>query len=83
MTAQWQSWYMRHHGVDEDEAREMALGPVRRRYAWLNLNAVKRHFHSWNFVFTMIEGRPMRTVENLLNDETAFEVQYLVVVAVW
>ena len=76
-------WYMTEYGVDQEEALEMALGRVRRRYAWLTLPALKLYFHSWTLVWTMIQGRPKRILEDVWDGETVFEVEYLVVVAVW
>ena len=80
---EWPRWYMTAYGVDQDEALEMALGLVRRRYAWLTLPALKLYFHSWTLVWTMIQGRPKRILEDIWDGETVFEVEYLVVVAVW
>ena len=53
-------YYMTACGVDQGAALEMALGRVRRRYAWLTLRAIKREFRfsSWRLVRAMIEGRP-------------------------
>ena len=37
-------WYMTEYDVDQEEALEIALGRVRRRYAWLTLPALKHYF---------------------------------------
>ena len=54
-----------------------------RRCAWLNIHQVVAYFKGWNNAQTAIAGRPRRIVEDILDGEPTFELQYLVVVAVW